>query len=193
MVAAVMVCRVMAPDDQSLHTLLYTRGIGIVTGCAVALSLAPGLPRPIAAAVRAPLMRWGVAAACAAFVVVGTWLLAHDRIDVQVGHQLLVPIAAVLFSALIALLWHGPADRLSRLLSWRPLAYVGTISYGIYLYHALLKFIIWDRDFPRLENHPHWIKVPLRLLLYYVGAVAVASVSSFVVERPFLRLKERLR
>jgi peptidoglycan/LPS O-acetylase OafA/YrhL len=59
------------------------------------------------------------------------------------------------------------------MLAWRPLAYVGRISYGLYLWHFL--FIWWG-----------W---PAPLVIVVSIAIAIASYERF--ERPFLRFKDR--
>lgn len=68
----------------------------------------------------------------------------------------------------------------ARFLEWAPLAYMGRITYGIYLYHLL--FIAVDHPAPIFH-------LPFNLLAIF----ALAIVSYELVERPVLRLKERFR
>ena len=69
-----------------------------------------------------------------------------------------------------------------RWLNWPVVRYLGTISYPLYLYHQLAGSII-----------PDTMPVPwsLQVALKFVVAVALAMSSYHLVERPFLRLKER--
>jgi peptidoglycan/LPS O-acetylase OafA/YrhL len=81
------------------------------------------------------------------------------------GMLLFLPVATI---ASVMALAGCPA-----MLGWRPLAYVGRISYGLYLWHYL--FLWWG-----------W-PAPLVIAVSIVGAV----VSYERLERPFLRLKDR--
>ena len=68
-----------------------------------------------------------------------------------------------------------------RVLAWRPLAWLGLISYGIFLYHLpfALKFNEWL---------PH--SYVLITLATAGAAVACATASYYLVERPLLRFKD---
>ncbi len=72
---------------------------------------------------------------------------------------------------------------LTRLLSWPPLAHMGQISYGLYLYHQL----IWA---------PDWAVLPVpsgRLLVDSALSLAAATASWFLLEKPLLHLRDRRR
>ncbi|QDU65955.1 acyltransferase family protein [Engelhardtia mirabilis] len=72
----------------------------------------------------------------------------------------------------------------ARALDWRPLAHLGRISYGIYLYHNPVIFLIGYQTVKRGGEINSW---------HAAGAVALtlifAELSFWLWERPFLRLK----
>jgi peptidoglycan/LPS O-acetylase OafA/YrhL len=68
-----------------------------------------------------------------------------------------------------------PQRRTARVLSLRPLVYVGTISYSLYL---------WQQPF---FEHVELRSLPLNL----AAAVALAVVAHYAVERPSLALRVR--
>lgn len=84
----------------------------------------------------------------------------------------------------------GPQDRslVRRLLRSWPMASLGVISYGIYLWHLDLidLFLRWTGWLP--DHEPWWI---LALVVFGLS-VAFASASYFGLERPLLRLKGRI-
>lgn len=73
-------------------------------------------------------------------------------------------------------------------LDWAPLQYLGRISYGLYVYHfPVIWFAGRIRDLGVSEKN-----APLLILiLSFAGTVAIASLSYFILERPFLKLKDR--
>jgi peptidoglycan/LPS O-acetylase OafA/YrhL len=73
---------------------------------------------------------------------------------------------------------------LSPILSWRPLAYIGSISYGMYLLHGMAYAVVRKAGF-----------IPARSVAEFVTAtlvtIAVAALSYRLFESRFLRLKDR--
>lgn len=66
----------------------------------------------------------------------------------------------------------------ARILEWRPLVGLGILSYSLYL---------WQQPFLDPEKHSALCRFPLNVLL----ALAAAVASHFLIERPFLQLKDR--
>jgi peptidoglycan/LPS O-acetylase OafA/YrhL len=68
---------------------------------------------------------------------------------------------------------------LGLLLAWRPLAYIGRISYGIYLFHVPIYYLVWTYA-PIQPTYLYWPVV-------FAGSCAVAALSWTLVESPILR------
>ncbi|MBI3647377.1 MAG: acyltransferase, partial [Actinobacteria bacterium] len=88
---------------------------------------------------------------------------------------------AIATAALIAHVVVRPGGRVAAPLGWKPVAAIGRVSYGIYLYHWPIT--VWVGRF----------SLPLAVragAVYALTAVAVVA-SWFLVERPALRLKRR--
>jgi peptidoglycan/LPS O-acetylase OafA/YrhL len=84
----------------------------------------------------------------------------------------------------------GPQDRglVRGLLTLRPLALVGVVSYGVYLWHEawINKYFTWTGD--RLFS----VAYPNMLVMVAGLAVASASASYLLIERPILRRRRLL-
>jgi peptidoglycan/LPS O-acetylase OafA/YrhL len=72
-------------------------------------------------------------------------------------------------------------------MSFPPLVYLGKISYGLYVYHV---FVIAG-PINQLWEHLAWTKSISHWLFELPITIAIASVSYYVLELPFLRLKDR--
>jgi peptidoglycan/LPS O-acetylase OafA/YrhL len=86
-------------------------------------------------------------------------------------------LVAVLIAQVIALkdtlLW--------RWLNWAPVAYIGALSYSIYLYHGVA-----SAPARRILAAS---SAPIRVIAMLACIIVVASLSYHVIEKPFLRLK----
>ena len=78
-----------------------------------------------------------------------------------------------------------PKSWLNRWLSVRPLAFMGTFAYSIYLVHAPLLQVIWQYPFAFLQDHP----VRMFCVLVFPGiplVLAICYLFFLCCERPFL-------
>jgi peptidoglycan/LPS O-acetylase OafA/YrhL len=96
----------------------------------------------------------------------------------------LIPVFSIGYFGLIGLvvLWEGHASL--ALLRARPLVYLGKISYGIYLYHAIILILAHDFADRAGLGYPPWLQAAA-----FVGSLAAADLSWRLIERPLLSLK----
>ena len=165
--------------DSRLFVSLDTRADELLVGCFLGAAAAMGL---IGASVRtARVTRW--------VVVAGVGVLGYLVVEPD-WYTSLFPfyggftLIAVCGGALILHLLVSPQGRMARLLAWRPLAQVGVVSYGVYLWHYPI--------FHLLPTGPAgWLDWPIQLVRLLVLVLFVAA-SYRYVEQPMLRIKERL-
>jgi peptidoglycan/LPS O-acetylase OafA/YrhL len=84
-----------------------------------------------------------------------------------------------------------------KILAWAPLAWLGLVSYGVYLYHLAVAELLGERSDPGLSAtglglaaRIHHLSALVLFVLTLAGSAAAAAVSYYVVELPFLRRKE---
>ena len=113
------------------------------------------------------------------------------------GYPLLLPDAYQfiwaysLLNYFFAVIIYGVAQEgwLTHILEWRPLRYLGKISYGLYVYHFP---IVWfSGRIADLGITPPLLQ-PLTVLLAFAGTILIASLSFQFIERPITNLKDRL-
>ncbi len=162
--------------DIRVYYGLDTHSDGILIGCALAAwtMLWPGLPGTL----RHPVTRWFGPLALVAVGIAASTVELTSRSLYRWGYLLFGLATALLIADLYA------RGLTSRLLRWPPFVAVGRISYGLYLWHWPVFIVING-------SRVHWSPLPLTLLRFSVSGV-LATLSFFLVERPFLRLKPRL-
>jgi peptidoglycan/LPS O-acetylase OafA/YrhL len=81
------------------------------------------------------------------------------------------------------------------ILGW--LAFLGRISYGLYLVHSLILFLTFEKAVPYLRGRFPGLVLSTAVLdhvltlIVLMLTITVASLSFHYFERPFLRLKKR--
>ncbi len=161
------------PSIRALIPVMgHTRIDTLLFGCVLALLQAD-------AAWCAWLRRWirGPVVVGALAVVIGsTWLLARfaGKWQLPVGWSCEgLAIAVLVFRSM------GSENAVTRVLNAAPVAWLGRISYSLY---------IWQQ--PWLAREGFWMRLPLPLCL--AGATTCAIVSYYFVEQPMLRVRGRL-
>jgi peptidoglycan/LPS O-acetylase OafA/YrhL len=114
-------------------------------------------------------------AALAAVLVVCAVYIDRVSFDFLVGQTLQNVAIAVIVDWAVQV--RSPLA--TKVLDFGPLAWVGRLSYSLYL---------WQQLFVN-RNSRHWIH---SFPIHIVCAVAIAAVSYYLIEQPFLRLRERL-
>jgi peptidoglycan/LPS O-acetylase OafA/YrhL len=153
----------------------------LLLGCALAFVLAGGGLRSrradLALTIATPLAIAGIAVAR---------VILWDNFEGTGNPYAAIPLVAVCATILVARLATSDTTWLSRALRWGPLPWIGAISYGIYLWHSPVMMV--------LVGEPGGPPAPLgRAVLVIAVTILLAWLSHRLVERPFLRLKERLR
>lgn len=94
-----------------------------------------------------------------------------------IGYVLVAGAAMLVVADLVV----GRHSLLAGPLAWRPMVFVGRISYGLYLYHLPVYYMV-EHAIPEQT-------LVMRLTFKVVISVALAAGSYYLVERRFLRLK----
>ncbi len=150
-----------------------------LAGCLLALCLAqPRVPEQA----RAWFARLRYAPEAAVLGLVAVSALATIRKPQDVA--MFVPVDYLLSAVIIASIFLE-VGLVRKILQWPILVRIGTISYGIYLWHYPLMMGI--------RYAPRFLPPSQRsaLLLGLCGGIAMASVSYRLIERPCLRLRSR--
>jgi peptidoglycan/LPS O-acetylase OafA/YrhL len=183
-----------APHSTFLWTLpaylyWFALGMGMATISAALYHRSDAdQPRVVRAITARPWLAWLGAAAL--FVVLAEAMDLPRSVEPVnglqfMGEHVLYGLTSLLF-VLPAVFGATAGGWPRRVLANRQLAWLGLISYGIFLWHLPLanKIASW----PAIYGF-HFTTL-VALVLTFVAACACATFSYYVVERPFLRLKE---
>jgi peptidoglycan/LPS O-acetylase OafA/YrhL len=180
-----------APDTISWTIagtfLWFALGMGLAV-LSAAYHQAPRRPAALALIDRRPLLPWAVALVLLAIVThiglptaapqvytSGDWFWEH----------LLYGLIAVAIALPATLAVISPRALPHRLLAFGPVAWLGLVSYGIFLWHhPLTEKLIGVQDW---TSHGSFI---IYTLVVFAVATALATASYYLLERPLLKFKD---
>jgi peptidoglycan/LPS O-acetylase OafA/YrhL len=193
LVGTVTIYFVCFASDETRNVMLYGRGISLFLASAAAVTLhrwqVLGIqPRFLRRSANNSLTA-ALLASLIAYALGNTELLTQDQL-----RRYLLPILLVFYVLAIARLWYGSTDGIWKIILFQPaLIYIGRISYGLYLYHEVVRVFTWWATAPLLQGLPRVAAYGIRLAIYLSLSVAVAGISFRFYERPFLTLRNRFR
>jgi peptidoglycan/LPS O-acetylase OafA/YrhL len=156
-----------------------TRADSLLIGCALALAMLRGdLDGVLVRHATRLRLLGGASLALLAWIARTSPLESPSR---YMGVFFLIALAA---AVIVVCALSYPAWIVSRVLSWAPLVWIGRLSYSLYLWHLPIFRLV----------QPGQFRLPLPLLLPTRLALALAASvgSHYLIERPFLRLKDRV-
>ena len=156
------------PTSQEINRVFYgfdTRADGLLVGCILGL---------IASWNRLPQVKWFLALPGALALFFAIVFVAWDSPLYAYGLPVINLSAAIVLAFLLRArsTWLG-----NKILVW-----VGTVSYGLYLWHNLVFILVRER----VTGSPWGI-----LILGSIISIACAALSYYLLEKPCLKLKER--
>jgi len=174
-----MMVYVFQLPQSYLYASFETRADALLLGCALAIAVA----RPeIANRLQRFVGHWS-AGWLALASTIGIASLAAAIGTTAFRDTIVWLVLPLVLGVLLLHVVATPTSALSRVLDLGPVRYVGRISYGMYLYQQILSSPVHHLT----EGLPYVVQ----LSFMYALTVLFATLSFFVVERPFLRWKER--
>ena len=206
----------LAASRLIISNLLPTTLLGECTWLALGMSLAVASvsaqhsdrpSRAVTFVIERPGVCWIAAAGClvAATAVLHPGGLFNIIISLQTKQPIPRTLAGILLSAGLSVFLVLPAvfgedaGGIPRaILAWKPLVWLGLVSYGVYLYHLVVAELLGERLDPAhfsasglgLAMSVHHLTTPTLFIATLAGSAAAAAASYYFIELPFLRRKE---
>jgi peptidoglycan/LPS O-acetylase OafA/YrhL len=152
-------------------------------GLGALLALSRTIPRA-----KAVIRLLGLVSLIALSIISFAFLILDSALLIKYVQAVLVEtLWALAFAALVSKASEGFRGRAGYLLNFRPLRYLGRISYGLYLYHLpIIFFVVICSEKLQLRSLSDG---PIRLIVTATVSTLVASLSWHYFEEPINRLK----
>lgn len=128
-------------------------------------------------------------------LTLGLGLTWHGRLwhPYALSSVVLYTATGVAFAACLLWVTSNPQAIVARVLRSRPLKTLGVLSYGIYLWHPMAAALTLMNLDPLIADSPPEadLRLIIHLMSYVVLTVTLAALGYLIVEKPFLRMKER--
>jgi peptidoglycan/LPS O-acetylase OafA/YrhL len=217
LVAAAGIAVQIAAARNAASYLVATTVLGQCTWLALGMALAVASvavarrerePRAVRLVVEHPGLCWAAAAAAFAALTAlerSDWLFRPAQ-SFTATQPVAKTLAAIALGVAVHVLLVAPAifgeaagGLPRRVLAAAPLAWLGLISYGLYLWHLTVVELLGLRSDPAhfsatglgLATKIDHLTTPILFVLALAATTAVAAASYYLVELPFLRRKER--
>jgi peptidoglycan/LPS O-acetylase OafA/YrhL len=156
-------CIVLTPELPTASFYLpHTRAWELLIGALLALGAVPQVGRRMREAI--------------GWLGVGAIVLSVTLFSEDMGFPGAAALLPVLGAAAVIYSGKGGGTVLARVIGWKPIAFVGLISYSLYLWHWPIISFATYYNVAELPMWAGWICV--------VASVLAASVSYFAIERP---------
>ena len=165
--------------DERINFGLDTRMDTLMVGAALAYFIQSLPATGLSDRVSKPLGRVLAPLAFAGMIAVIHTVTWYSPWMGWIGYVLVAGAAAIVIGDLV----RGRHSLLAGVLAWRPLVYVGKISYGLYLLHLPIYYMV-EKLLPTAS-------LPARLSLKVTVSLALASLSFHLYEKRFLRMKAK--
>ncbi|GAA2168195.1 peptidoglycan/LPS O-acetylase OafA/YrhL [Humibacillus xanthopallidus] len=167
----VLVYGLHAPIDR-IYLATDTRGDSILWGAVFALAWNPVRGRAIAGG------RWPWAQFILGVALLGVARILPSNLSMTFGYTIEAMALVFIFTAVIS----GPDTLMGRVLNWKPIAFLGVLSYSMYLCHRLILMLV-----AKYLTLGIWGTAAVSLVL----TIGVSYLIYRLVEQPMLRLGRR--
>lgn len=182
-------------DSFEQANMLYARGMVLFLASAVAISLyspkhdlSSHLKTWLKANANSLFLLSLASVALVAFILETNIMSKSDVV------AYILPLIDIFFVLLVASVWYSDSQQCClNILNQPILVYIGKISYGIYIYHELVRVITWEITESLVINWDRYFAYGFRFALYCTMSISIATVSYYYLEKPFLKLKNRYR